>query len=214
MKHLKLFENFEIAQPLIFGDPLNQKEINFLKEYNVMCPEWILKDDNYYYVFDHRCEKIKDLPTTYIHAVCKKFNILNTGRYHHQYNINDDFTVWVGGHVDFKSKDLNKIPLKFNKVTGLFDCSFNNLTTLEGSPKWAGDFDCDSNRLTTLKGGPEYVQRNFSCRFNKLRSLKGAPKYIGYYFNFEHNPALFMWLEVFWKKFKGTIKGRAIPVMS
>ena len=54
MKHLRLFESFEVVEPILYGDPLNNKEINFLKEYNVLCPEWILKDDNYYYVFDHK----------------------------------------------------------------------------------------------------------------------------------------------------------------
>jgi hypothetical protein len=175
MKHLKLFENFEITQPLRYGDPLNQKEINFLEGYNIMCSEFILKDDNYYYVFNHRCEKIKDLPITYIHGVCSKFEITN-------YTINDDFTVDVSGDVDLMDyyPKLTKIPLKFNNVDGYFDCSLNNLTTLEGSPKEVSfDFDCSHNQLITLEGGPEFVHIDFCCHNNKLTSLKGGPEFVG-----------------------------------
>jgi hypothetical protein len=53
-----------------------------------MCPEFIQKDDNYYYVFDHRCENIKDVPLTYINGICIKFNIDN-------YTINDDYSIDV-----------------------------------------------------------------------------------------------------------------------
>lgn len=120
MRRIKLFENFEITQPIKYGEPLNNREINILKRYNIVCPEWILKDDNYYYVFNHRCENIKDLPLTYIHGVCRKFKIEN-------YTINDDHTIDVKGDVYLDDKSLNKIPLKFNTVTGDFCCPFNKL---------------------------------------------------------------------------------------
>jgi len=39
MKHIKLFESFEIAEPIKYGgEPLNNKELNFLQGYNIMCP--------------------------------------------------------------------------------------------------------------------------------------------------------------------------------
>jgi hypothetical protein len=176
MKHIKLFESFEIVDPIKYGEPLNVREINFLNGYNVMCPEWILKDDNYYYVFDHRCENIKDLPLTYINGVCSKFYISN-------YTINDDFSIDVDGDVDISIESLTKIPLKFNRVSGYFNCQDNQLTTLGGSPKSVGgSFYCNDNNLTTLEGGPEYVGRYFDCRNNNLTTLKGRPKYIGRYF--------------------------------
>ena len=192
MKHLKLFESFEITEPIKYGNPLNNKEINFLKGYNVMCPEWILKDDNYYYIFDHRCENIKDVPLTYIHGVCKEYEIVN-------YTINDDYTIDVDGDIYMGNKGLSKIPLKFNivigyfdcsdnmlstlisgpeYVRGYFDCSNNELTTLEGSPKSGGSFYCSSNLLTTLKGGPDYVGGDFECHHNQLTTLKGGPEYV------------------------------------
>ena len=128
MKHIKLFENFEVVEPIKYGEPLNNREINFLKGYNIIFPEWILKDDNYYYVFDHRCENIKDVPLTYIHSVCKKYDIKN-------YTINDDYSLDVIGNVNLNWFSLPQIPLKFNIVSGNFSCSNNKLTTLEGCPK-------------------------------------------------------------------------------
>jgi len=170
MKHLKLFESFEIVEPIKYGEPLNNKEINFLKECNIMCPEWILKDDGYYYIHDHRCENIKDLPLTYIHGLCSKFYIQN-------YTINDDYSIDVMGSVNISNKKLTKIPLKFNKVSGDFYCTDNNLNTLEGSPESVGwSFYCGENNLTTLKGGPEEVGREFRCSFNQLTTLEGCPK--------------------------------------
>jgi hypothetical protein len=192
MKHLKLFENFEVVKPIIFGDPLNYKEIKFLEGYNIPCPEFILKDDNYYYVHDHRCEKIKDVPLTYIHGVCSKLNIVN-------YKINEDFSIDVSGNV-FRSTLLSKIAIKFNNVTKSFWCEDSNLTSLKGSPKWVGgDFRCYSNQLITLEGGPEWVDGDFSCSKNKLTTLEGGPEYVGGYFYCYNNP-----LES--TEYKGTIK--------
>jgi len=217
MKHLKLFESFEIVEPIKYGETLNNKEINFLKGYNIMCPEFILKDDNYYYVFDHRCENIKDVPLTYINGVCSKYKIEN-------YTINEDYTIDAHGNVNFRGESLTKIPLKFNNVVGHFYCYSNKLTTLEGSPKEVGggfycsdnelttleggpekvggDFDCSFNYLTTLEGSPEYV-RDFNCSKNKLTTLEGGPDYVGRDFNCYNNPLTSV-------EYKGIIKGKLI----
>ncbi len=37
-------------------------------------------------------------------------------------------------YVDLYNKRLTKLPLKFNKINGYFDCGYNKLTSLEGSP--------------------------------------------------------------------------------
>ena len=199
MKHIKLFENFEIVQPIPYGEPLNGKEINFLKGYNVMCPEFIKKDDNYYYIFDHRCENIKDVPLTYINAVCKKYEIKN-------YTINDnyDYSIDVYGGVFISGELFSKIPLKFNEVRGYFNCAGNKLTTLLGSPEYVGgSFDCQGNKLTTLLGGPKYVGSNFDCSDNNLTTLEGGPEYVGRYFICCYNN-----LTSF--KYTGVIKGEII----
>jgi hypothetical protein len=66
------------------------------------------------------------------------------------------------------------------KKVGGFDCSWNKITELEGSPaEVGGRFDCSSNRLTTLKGAPAEVGGDFSCSFSKLTSLAGAPQRVG-----------------------------------
>ena len=203
MEHIKLFEDFDIVDPIKYGEPLNNREINFLKGYNVICPEFILKDDNYYYVYDHRCENIKDLPLTYIHGICKEFNITN-------YTINDDYTIDVDGSVSISNRrSLTKIPLKFNKVSKHFNCDHSNLTTLEGSPESVGwgfwcysnqlttlegcpkkvgtSFDCSENKLTTLEGCPKEVVGDFNCAWNKLTTLKGGPEEVGGSFNCSNN---------------------------
>ena len=219
MKHLKLFENFEVVKPILHGgDPLNDVEVNILKRFNVLCPEYILKEDNYYYIYDHRCGNIRDLPLTYIHGLCSKFGIK-------KYTINDDYSIDVDGNVELHGKGLTKIPLKFNKVSGwfycynnklttlegcpekvggLFGCSFNNLTTLEGSPKEVGgDFYCHNNKLTTLEGSPKEVGGSFCCNTNKLTTLEGGPKYVGGNFYCRNNPLKST-------EYKGIIKGELI----
>ena len=181
MKHLKLFENFEIDEPLPHGEPLNHIQLKLIEKYKmIICPEYIQTDDNYYYVHDYRCEKIKDLPLTYIHGLCSKFKIKN-------YKINEDYSIDVDGNVNFW-EGLTKIPLKFNKVSGSFDCHDNKLTTLEGSPKYVGEnFRCHHNKLTTLDGGPKLVGKGFNCSFNNLTTLQGSPKEVGGFFNCESN---------------------------
>ena len=66
------------------------------------------------------------------------------------------------------------------RVGGSFNCSSNQLTTLKGAPQRVGiDFDCSGNQLTTLKGAPQEVGRNFDCSFNNLTTLEGAPQKVG-----------------------------------
>jgi len=104
------------------------------------------------------------------------------------YTFNDDLTIDVNGNVDLYDKYLSKIPIKFRNVSGFFDCSYNNLTSLEGCPKTIGDyFDCDNNMLTSLVGGPETVVDYFDCSYNELTSLLGSPKTLGGYFDCSNN---------------------------
>ncbi len=76
-----------------------------------------------------------------IHKICKSYEIEN-------YSINSDGSIDVDGDVRLPNKKLIKLPIKFNKVSGSFDCSWNNLISLENSPiEVGGDFICDLNRL-------------------------------------------------------------------
>jgi hypothetical protein len=116
-----------------------------------------------------------------IHKICKIYDINN-------YTINTDGSIDVDDDVNIDNYYLEKIPLKFNKVTGYFVVHQNILKSLNGSPKWVGgDFDCSENDLTTLKGGPEYVGGNYSCILNELTDLEGSPSKVDGDFHFFAN---------------------------
>ena len=55
-----------------------------------------------------------------IDSICKNFGIKN-------YTINEDSTIDVDGNVYLRNKGLTKLPLKFGKVSGNFDCYNNQL---------------------------------------------------------------------------------------
>jgi hypothetical protein len=62
---------------------------------------------------------------------------------------------------------------------GGFNCTNNQLTTLEGCPEVVdGSFFCSNNQLTTLVGCPKVVDGWFYCSYNPLTTLEGAPKLI------------------------------------
>lgn len=74
---------------------------------------------------------------------------------------NAEFTeegINVDGDIDLSGLKLKKIPYKFNIVTGTFNVSFNDLRTLENSPR--------------------IVRNNFICSYNHLKSFEGAPDVI------------------------------------
>jgi hypothetical protein len=94
-----------------------------------------------------------------------------------RFRVNDDLSVDVYCHVDLSGLKLTKLPVKFNKVNGDFNCSNNQLTSLEGAPKEInGDFNCSNNQLTTLVGSPQIGVERFDCSKNELTSLEGSPK--------------------------------------
>ena len=104
--------------------------------------------------------------------ICKQYNISN-------YVVNTDGSIDVDNFVNLFNIGLSKLPLKFNKVNGYFNCSCNNLTTLEGSPKELnGGFFCYDNKLTSLEGSPKEVNGDFYCYNNQLTSFEFAPKII------------------------------------
>ena len=116
-----------------------------------------------------------------IDSICVRYSIEN-------YTINRDGSIDVNGDVYLYDKNLTELPVMFNTVTGHFDCSYNNLTSLEGSPKEVGrDFECHNNNLTTLSGSPKQVGGDFYCSYNMLTTLEGSPERVGSYFNCNYN---------------------------
>ncbi len=148
------------------------------------------------YLKDYKLFESSKFPTDKkeIKKLCKKYKIKN-------YTINKNGTVDVDGDVVMVERKLTRLPLKFGKVSGHFDCYGNKLKSLEGAPKevggdfdctWnkltslegapievGGDFDCENNKLTTLIGAPKKVDGDFECSDNKLKSLSGAPEEVG-----------------------------------
>jgi len=85
-------------------------------------------------------------------------------KYLGNYTINSDDTVDVNGNVFLYRElgNMEKLPVKFGKVSGFFTCSENKLTTLEGCPNYVGgDFNCLDNKLISLEGCPSYIGGDF-----------------------------------------------------
>jgi hypothetical protein len=88
------------------------------------------------------------------------------------YTIGDDLTIDIKGNVDLSYKNLEKFPsyVHFGRVGGNFYCSYNQLVSLEGSPREVGgSFYCSSNQLVSLEGCPREVGGDFSCIDNKKK---------------------------------------------
>jgi hypothetical protein len=101
---------------------------------------------------------------------------------------NADGSYSFTGKVDLRDMNLTALPIKFDVVDGNFNCSHNQLTSLEGAPSNVGGyFDCIDNQLTSLEGAPSSVSDTFNCNHNKLTSLEGAPSTVGGGFNCSNN---------------------------
>ena len=92
----------------------------------------------------------------------------------------------VNGHLCFLDNKGNKAENVV--IKGDFDCSHNQLTSLEGCPeKIGGSFYCFENQLTSLEGCPRKIDGTFDCSENQLISLEGCPKEVGGDFNCYEN---------------------------
>ena len=86
------------------------------------------------------------------------------------------------GYLNLRQMNLNKLPdiLKNVNVGGPFNCSVNNLTSLENAPKSVDEsFYSSGNELTSLVGAPKTIGGDFYCSYNLLTSLEGAPETVG-----------------------------------
>jgi len=115
--------------------------------------------------------KVYESPMTHqeIEDLCFKCGIEN-------YQIRDDGSIDVDENVNLYNKlgDSKQLPLTFNEVEGYFQCSKNNLTTLEGCPKESGFFNCGGNKLTSLEHIPKKVGDDLFCYNNFfITSLEG-----------------------------------------
>jgi len=125
-----------------------------------------------------------------IHKICKQYNIRN-------YTINNDGSIDVSEFTNLSEKRLMKLPLKFNKITNGSDfyCSYNDLTSLKGSPvEVDGGFFCGQNNLTSFKYAPKIIRYSFNCSNNKINSFEYFPSYIGDLFVCLNNPIYWVWV--------------------
>lgn len=105
------------------------------------------------------------------------------------WKINEDFSIDVWGDVNIAGHALNEIPVKFNVVTGNFDCAFNNLKSLFNSPREVGgDFSCESNHIVDLKFAPIHIGKNFLMGHNLVNTFNYFPEFVGGNSSFMDNP--------------------------
>lgn len=103
--------------------------------------------------------------------------------------INPDLSIDVRGDVDLSDMNLQKLPLRFNRVTGNFWANNNILDDLDGSPQWVGkDYFVYNNNLKNLDGGAKVVIGEYSAQSNRLSSTDGFPTEVGSDFDVSYNP--------------------------
>jgi hypothetical protein len=180
-------DNYIISLPsgeLIYFD--DDRDIDYLVYKNYIYYEETSKLFNYA-CSDFLAPKVKEYfekkKTINVYSESQATNfLLNCGLLDGQFIINSDMSVDTYGVVNISRRDLKKIPIKFRKCTSDFNCSHNNLETLENAPKEVhGNFNCSYNNLTNLKGGPLKVFGGYSCDHNKLTSLTGCPITVPYF---------------------------------
>lgn len=101
------------------------------------------------------------------------YEIIPDEKYGFVVNLDTDFQAF--------KKNLIWIPIKFNIVNGVFNCSQNQLESLEFAPIYVGkSFYCNDNKLTSLKGCPNEIIGDFYCDENQLQNLKDCPKKVNF----------------------------------
>jgi len=77
------------------------------------------------------------------------------------------------------SRNLERLPLRFGRIYGDFNCGGRGLKTLANAPHTVdGSFRAHENQLFDLMGGPKKVGGDYWCGSNRLESLKGCPRQI------------------------------------
>jgi hypothetical protein len=130
------------------------------------------------------------------------------------YTVREDGLIDVTGSVFLGYNSFTKLPVKFGRVSGNFDCyNCHNLTSLKGVPQEVGgSFEiARCVELTSLEFVPTTVGGSFSCSgCTNLTSLKGAPIEVGADFDCSEctNLTSFAYLP---KRINGVLKIMNIP---
>ena len=95
--------------------------------------------------------------------------------------------IWAG-KFDCSSNNLKSLEYCPKEINGEFYCIDNHLKNLDHGPSIVhGNYDCHYNKLTSLKGSPDIVYGNFDCYDNMLTSLEGCPSTIHGYMDIRDN---------------------------
>ena len=116
-------------------------------------------------------------------------------KYIKNYKVFENNTDLTQEQIDFLNR-CDGGEWKVNPDTGLIDvqgslsCSHMNLNDFKGLRfgNVLGTFYCEYNNLKTLDGSPREVGGSFGCRMNPLISLEGAPLKVAWQFG--HNDFL------------------------
>ena len=123
-----------------------------------------------------------------IDKICREYNIKN-------YTINPDGSIDIDESITLRGKKLTKLPLKFNKINGSFNCNHNKLASLEGSPVEIDRyFDCSYNRLTSFEFSPNIIRGQFGCEHNNIKTFEYFPSFVGCCFFCWGNPIYYVWI--------------------
>ena len=75
-------------------------------------------------------------------------------------------------NVNIANKNLESIPVFFNRVEGTFNCSNNQLKSLQGCPKIVKlEFLCSKNKIKNFNFSPYWVGDDFLCSNNEIEDL-------------------------------------------
>lgn len=101
--------------------------------------------------------------------------------YMNNFTINDDYSIDSNNDIHItnyiKSLRGEALPYKFRFVDGNFKCNGLDLTSLKNTPEIVVEnFDCSYNNLTSLEGGPRRAH-NYICSNNNLKNLKGIGRF-------------------------------------
>ena len=98
-----------------------------------------------------------------IKEVLDQYNVVD-------YSINNDGSVNLTKDITFFKKNLDKIPFNISKAPRILDFSFNNISSLEGSPEECDTIFYAMNNISDLKG-ITITSRLLSLSNNKIEKL-------------------------------------------
>ena len=114
----------------------------------------------------------------YFYTTLRQDGLIFDGNRVTNYTNNDDGSIDVNGDVDLYDKKLTELPLTFNKVSGYFSCSSNQLTNNLCDTEIGGSF------YTTLKQDGLIIDGyNKATNYNEWRKLYKRKKILNDIFN-------------------------------